>query len=247
MSDSLKTLCRLILLVCLFSNVHILPSLAGDLKDWGVLLLHGKGRAGGMDPVMGLLQQNGAHVMAPSMSWAYTYKTYDETLDEIGQYVRELKGQGVKKIAIIGQSLGSNMALGYANLRGGVTAVIANAPGHQPDHWLQWTKESLDKAKAMIAAGKGNEESTFTDSNQGRVYDIHVTAAAYYSFFDPNGKAVMAKNARAGGAKLLWVVGSYDRGAQSAARGGKIIHVDADHTGTVAAGAKDEVEWLMQQ
>ncbi len=218
---------------------------AADLNGWGVLLLHGKGASSGsMSPVAGALSAAGATVINPTFFWSSGYETHDQGLAQIGAYVAQLKAQGARRIALVGHSLGANMALGYAASRRGVQAVVAMGPGHQPDRTLAATGESVARAKAMIDAGRGNETASFADNNQGRVFQVTTTAAAYYSFFNPNGRAVIARNAGAGGAKVLWVVGTADRGAQMVARGGKTIMVGADHRSTPGAGAQEVVEWL---
>ncbi len=225
-----------------------LSAAAADLSGWGIVLLHGKGGGpGGMRPVEAALRAAGASTVAPTMSWSSGYVTYEQALDEVGAYVRQLKGQGAKRIAIVGQSIGANVALGYGAQRRGINAVVAMAPGHQPDRFYPRTQESLERAKAMIAAGHGNETASFLDINQGAVSTVQTTAAAYASFFDPKGKAVISRNAGAGGAKLLWVVGTGDPGAQQVARGGRVVTVPAGHFTTVQAGAQDVVEWLRAQ
>jgi pimeloyl-ACP methyl ester carboxylesterase len=221
------------------------PARAADLKGWGVVMLHGKGGGpGGLAPVTSALTRAGASVVAPRMSWASTYVTYDQALAEVGRYVAQLRARGARRIALVGQSLGANVAMGYAAQRGGVQAVVAMAPGHQPDVFIRQTGESLERARALVAAGRGNEVGAYTDINQGRISQVRTTAAAYASFFDPSGPALFSRNAGAGGASVLWVVGSGDPGAQRLARGGTIVNVQANHFTTPAAGAAQVVAWL---
>jgi len=224
------------------------PNLAAakDLKGWGVVVMHGKGgNPGNTASVASALSAEGAKVVNPSMSWASGYRTYNEALDEVARHVASLRSQGATRIALVGHSLGANIALGYGAQRGGVAAVVAMGPGHQPDRFIGKTKDSLARAKQAVAAGRGGETGTYLDSNQGRDFEIRTTAAAYVSFFDPAGPALMSKNAaNLKGAKLLWVVGTGDPGAQAVARGGKVVTVSGSHGQTPAAGAKDVVTWL---
>jgi pimeloyl-ACP methyl ester carboxylesterase len=230
-------------LLCLtFGVAH---ACAADLKGWGVVMLHGKGGGpGNLSPVASALTAAGANVVAPRMSWASTYVTYDQALSEVGRLVAALRARGARRIALVGHSLGANVALGYAAQRGSVQAVVAMAPGHQPAAFIGQTGESLARAKALVAAGRGAEVGSYTDVNQGRISQVQTTAAAYASFFDPSGQAVFSRNAGAGGAPVLWVVGTGDPGARRVARGGTIISVSANHFTTPAAGVTQTVAWL---
>ena len=191
------------------------------------------------------LKATGALVLSPTMSWSNSYRTYSQTLDEVSGHIASLRAKGATRIALVGQSLGANVALGYGAQRGDVTAIVAVAPGHQPDRFIGKTGESLARAKRAVAEGRGGETGTYMDSNQGRDFEIRTTAAAYVSFFDPEGPSLMSHNAaNLKGAKLLWVVGVRDEGAQSVARGGKVITVSGNHRTAADAGAKDVVAWL---
>jgi dienelactone hydrolase len=224
-------------------------AVAQSLGGWGVVLIHGKrGDTGNLAGLASSLSKEGAAVVQPTMSWTSRYRTYGETLSEIGGHVAALGSQGAKRIALVGQSLGANVALGFGAQHGGIDAVVALAPGHQPDRFAAKTAESLARAKKLVAAGRGSEVATFRDVNQGAEFDISTTAAAYVSFFDPSGPALMARNAgNLKGAKLLWVVGSADAGARAVARGGEIMTVQAGHGDTPNAGASKVVGWLRSQ
>jgi pimeloyl-ACP methyl ester carboxylesterase len=198
-----------------------------------------------MYPVASALQSAGARVVAPTASWSDGYVPYGAVLNEVGGYVAALRAQGVRRIAIVGQSLGANIALGYGAQRGGVDAIVAMAPGHKPDRMLRFTGESLQRAKAMMARGQGNARASFTDVNQGRAYEVSTTAAAYVSFFSPDGPALIQRNAaRLRHARLLWIVGTDDPGARSVARGGKVMVVSGGHFQTPRNGAGAAVAWL---
>ncbi len=55
---------------------------------------------------------------------------------------------------------------------------------------------SIQKAREMVASGRGAESAEFEDSNQGRERVIRTSAAVYVSYFDPEGLAAMRKNAQ---------------------------------------------------
>jgi len=62
-----------------------------------------------------------------------------------------------------------------------------------------------------VAAGKGNERHSFHDAIQGVPTVVMATPFVYMSMFDPNGPAVIPKNAAAMPAvPFLWVAGTLD-------------------------------------
>lgn len=239
-----KIIFGFVALVCFTS--FALAAQAKDLKDWSVVVLHGKGgTSAGMRPVTMALEAAGAKVIAPTASWSKGYKTYDATLREVAGYVAEARAKRLKRIAIVGQSLGTGVALGYGAHRGDVDAIVAMAPGGDPARLAKFTGESLQRAKQMVASGHGNQTASFVDVNQGRQYQVNTTAAAYVSFFDPSGPANMGRNAanlKVG--HLLWIVGTGDARARAKAHGGKIITVPGGHFETPKNGAQEVVTWL---
>jgi len=221
-------------------------ALAKDLKGWGIVVMHGKGgKPASMSQVSSALTAAGAIVVTPTMSWSNGYKTYPQTLDEVAGHIAALRAKGATRIALVGQSLGANVALGYGAQRGGVAAVVAMAPGHRPEAFIGKSGESLARAKQAVASGHGGDVGSYLDTNQGRIYQVQTTAAAYVSFFDPAGPAVMSRNASAlKGASLLWIIGNGDAGAQAVAHGGKIVRVSGGHFDTPKIAAPEVVTWL---
>jgi dienelactone hydrolase len=240
-----KSLGLCMVLACL-AAMMALPADAKDLKGWGIVVMHGKGgRPGSMEVVSSALQTAGAVVLTPTMSWSSGYRTYSQALDEVAGHIAALKAQGATRIALVGQSLGANVALGYGAQRGGIAAIVAMAPGHRPEAMLRKTGESLSRARQAVAAGRGGEADTYADINVGREFTVRTTAAAYVSFFDPDGPALMTRNAgRLRGARLLWIIGDGDPLARAVVEGGTVINVTAGHLDTPKAGAAPAVDWL---
>jgi pimeloyl-ACP methyl ester carboxylesterase len=225
------------------------PVRALDYRSTGFVLVHGK--AGGahlIAPLAQALRARGARVATPTMSWLRGFRTYDETLDEIGAAVAGLQRAGVSRIVLGGHSLGSNLSIGYAARRGGVVLVLAMAHGHRPDFIARVTGDSLARARAMVAAGQGRQKAQFDDFNQGRTYPITTTAQAYLDFFDPSGPAGQAARGNAGGTRVLWVVGTGDRPAMndSASSFGQRIVVEANHQTTPRVALPQIMAWLDQ-
>ncbi|ARQ00250.1 alpha/beta hydrolase [Pseudorhodoplanes sinuspersici] len=189
-----------------------------NLTGLGVVLLHGKGGTP-TSMIEGLnesLRNEGALVDAPELPWSARRiydATYEQAMTEIDAAVERLKQAGAKNIAVIGHSLGANAAIGYAARRPGLHAVVALAPGHLPEAWALRirTKSAIARAKQLIAAGHGDVPTSFPDLAQGIPFSIKATPVVYLSMFDPEGPAVMPKNAAAmEPVPFMWVAGVAD-------------------------------------
>src|SRR5215470_2146757 len=193
------------------------PVGAANLQGTGVVFLHGKGVwAGAFDGgIPSALAAEGAVVASPEMPWSFARiygATYDEAMREIDAAVAGLKGRGATRIVIIGHSLGANAAIGYAARRSGIAAVVALSPGHLPEspEMRDRTAEAVVQARALVAAGEKSRRA-WPDRIQGIPTFATASPAVYLSMFDPNGPAVIPKNAAAlHGVPLLWVVGRSD-------------------------------------
>ena len=93
--------------------------------------------------------------------------------------------------------------------------MIALAPGHAPEarSMTKLVGADVQEAKALIAGGKGKVQRRFTDTNQGQTYSIMTTPEIYFSWFNPEGSAVMPRSAASFTTPipLLVVVGNHDR------------------------------------
>jgi pimeloyl-ACP methyl ester carboxylesterase len=188
------------------------------LSGFGIVLIHGKGGTPttGIEGLHEALKRQGALVEAPEMPWSARRiydATFDQAMTEIDAAVERLKKAGAQKIAVIGHSLGANAAIGYGARRKGLHGVVALAPGHLPEAWALRARTSgaIADARKMIAAGKGNVRMSFPDLAQGIPFQVRATPEVYLSMFDPDGPAVMPKNAAMmDDVPLLWIVGVAD-------------------------------------
>lgn len=201
-----------------FSGFGTARAQSVDLKGFGVVLLHGKGGSP-TTMIEGLaesLKDAGALVETPEMPWSRRRiydATYEQAMAEIDLAVQKLKWAGATRIVIAGHSLGANAAIGYAARRDGLAGVIALAAGHLPEAWALRlrTKGAISRAKDMIASGKGDVRVSFPDLAQGIPFSVRATPEVYLSMFDPEGPAVIPRNAAAmGDVPYLWVVGVAD-------------------------------------
>lgn len=233
-----------------------------NLAGVGVVLIHGKiyGPGKFSEELIADLQAEGAHVVTPEMPWRLHRmydKSFDGALELIGNSIENVKARGARKIVLAGHSMGANAAIAYAAKHPGLDAVIVMSPGHLPEteEMARHTRKGIAKAKNMIAEGKGKKRGFFFDLVQGWSVPLRTTAEIYLSYFDPEGPAVMPKNARAmHEVPLLWAVGKQDpifrRGPEYvftlAAKHPKscFVKADAGHTDTPKVARKDIVAWL---
>jgi pimeloyl-ACP methyl ester carboxylesterase len=265
-----------VLLACTFVTVAalMLPNMSSAASDerlqgLGVVYLHGKASWPGAfnGGILSALRDEGALVATPEMPWSFHRRyaaTYDQAMAEIDVAVAELKEKGARRIVIIGHSLGANAAIGYAARRPGMTelaGIVALSPAHLPEvgDMREFVADAVARAKKLVAEGKGDEPQTFPDMAQGIPLIAHATPLVYLSWFDPDGPAVIPKNAAAIGAAphpvpLLWVVGKLDpidrRGPEyafdAAAKNpkSKYIEVFAGHLTTPLVARKQVVAWI---
>jgi pimeloyl-ACP methyl ester carboxylesterase len=158
-------------------------------------------------------------------------------------------------------SLGANAAIGYAARHPELAGVVALAPGHLPDvgNLRSFVSDAVGRAKTLIAEGKGNVPLSFPDMAQGIPLTATATPTVYLSWFDPEGPAVIPKNAALMGAApspvpLLWVVGKLDpidrRGPEYAFNAlaknpkSRYVEVIAGHLTTALVARGHVIDWI---
>lgn len=126
------------------------------------------------------------------MPWAQR-RSYDEpyavALAAIGAQVAAFRAQGFGKVLVAGQSFGANAVVAYLAEGGDADAAVVLAPGHTPKSWYErgTSKEAVDKAREMVAAGKGRDTLSITDINQGERRSMSMRADVMLSYFEPEG------------------------------------------------------------
>jgi pimeloyl-ACP methyl ester carboxylesterase len=254
------------ILIALLAPAFAAAAAGASRQGFGIVYLHGKASWPGAlnGGILSALEDEGALVAKPEMPWSFNRRyaaTYDQAMAEIDAIVAELKAKGATRIVVIGHSLGANAAIGYAARHPDLAGVVALAPGHLPEAapMRGFVSDAVARAKQLIADGKGDVSQGFPDMAQGIPLVAHATPRVYLSMFDPDGPAVIPKNAAAIGAEkppvpLLWVVGKLDpidsRGPEyaydAAARNpkSKYIEVFAGHLTTPLAAHKQVIEWI---
>lgn len=228
----------------------------------GAVMIHGKRDSawGSLSSTASALSGAGIKTISPEMPWSssrYLTGTWSDAMAEIGQAVATLRGQGATRIVLVGHSLGCPAAMSYAASRSGVAALVLTAPGHSPAGFYKITPEvrySVDRARAMVKSGRGNEVTEFADNNQGNVFSVRASAAQYLSYFDPKGPCEMRNTAGRIGCPALWVVGTNDSVVnwgggigRQVTRRPKSLYLEipgANHRSTPSAASSEIVQWL---
>jgi pimeloyl-ACP methyl ester carboxylesterase len=206
------------------SALTLLALPAAAQERIGVLMLHGKSPGNNQDrnflPTKALLEKEGMLVAFPDMPWSrnrYLDGNWDKAMSEIGAQVATLRSQGAGKIVLIGHSLGVPAAMSFAARGGDVQALVLLAPGHIPRGYytmpfLKPVRDSVDEARALVAAGKGDSNERFSDINQGKQQTIVTTAKNFLSYFEPESDADMGVTAPRipPGTPVLTVLGDDD-------------------------------------
>lgn len=250
-----------IILLAWIASVAVAPAFAAERL--GIVLLHDKN-----DPpdrqlteVVRLLRNVGFDVQTPEMPWSQKRgfdATYQQALVEIGMAVQGLRLGGATQVALVGHGLGANAALGYAASRGGVFAIAALAPSHDPERHREVYLPDVRKARSLMNSAGGHARSMFTDIAQDKDYDLSTTAEVYLSFSDPDGAAVMPRNCAAlkEPIPLLWVVGlgdplchlgsSYAYAKAPGHSASRYAEVEAEHQEVPRKAARMVAEWLRE-
>lgn len=173
----------------------------------GVLMLHGKNPGNNMDPnfspMKGTFERQGWLAIVPDMPWSrgrYLDGNFDKAMTEIAGHVKSLRDQGATKIVIVGHSMGVPTGMAHAARGGDVNALVLLAPGHIPAGYYTFScckvvHDSINEARALVAAGKGDSRERFSDINQGRQQTVVTTAKDFLSWFDPTSDAEMSVTA----------------------------------------------------
>jgi esterase/lipase len=239
-----------------------LPARAQDRL--GVVLVHGKaGLPQQFTPMAETLAARGYLTEQPEMCWSRNRiydRLYLDCLHDIDAAVGRLKARGATAIVVLGMSLGGNGALGYGARHPGLKAVITLVPGHAPEFISRRPEiaQSLEQARTLIAAGRGDVPTTFMDVNTRTTsfnFQVTTTPNIYLSFFTPDSAAVMPTNAARLTAPLLYVAANNDPSQRG--RGyifdrapahplNRYLTVNSDHIGTPAAAREAVMSWLKE-
>ena len=252
----------LLLIVVALLHLAVGPAHAAE-ADTGIVLLHGKRDKPPtrVQPLARQLQGAGYRVATPDMPWSGLREYdvgYPQALAEIEAAAQALRDKGARRIVVIGQSFGGNGALAYAASGRAVDAIAVLSPGHTPEReqFRKAVEASVDKARAMRAAGQGADKAWFDDRNQRMSRTVRTTADIYFSYFDPEGLGNMQLTAAKvpAGVPIFMAVGTADGMAgvaeasilRKAPPNEKSLYLllPADHLSLVNVVAPELIGWL---
>ena len=185
-------------------------------------------------------------------------KPFLECLAELEAPIARLTSRGARAIVVAGMSQGGAGALAFGARRPSLAGIIALAPNGAPERLVRifpQVAESVAKARAMVAAGNGDQRASFTDLNNHGPFPVDTTAAIYLSFFDPTGLSNMLDNVSRLREPLLWVAGTADRTQPGPGYAftrapanplNRHVTVSADHLGTPTAAREAALAWLRE-
>lgn len=250
-----------LLLLVVFISLNIGVASAQEEKACALVLMHGKWHNPRDFGFFGSRLEPNCAFKSIEMPWSKR-RNYDEpyavALAEIKTQVETFHKEGYKRVILVGHSFGANAALAYMAELGDADGVISLAAGHSPAY--MYTNgigaAAVDKARELVASGKGNETLNMDDLNQGRRQSISMSATTLLSYFDPQGLGHMpGTSARfKKPVPLLWVVGTkdplYPFGSAYAFDlapkhpASKYVVVQADHIGTPDAAVGEVLAWI---
>lgn len=194
---------------------------ASPVDKVGIVLMHGEQGAPGrvIDRLAADLEKGGYLVGRPDMCWSArrSYEApFDACLAAIDDAIVKLKNLGATSIVVGGFSLGGNAAIAFGAGHPGLLGIIALAPAHDARAIAENADiaASVERARQLVAGGKGDDETSFSDVGfgPGGAYttEVAATPTIYLSFFGLASPASIPDNTRRLTAPLLWVAGSGD-------------------------------------
>ncbi|HEX9568501.1 MAG TPA: hypothetical protein VIG92_02320 [Rhodospirillales bacterium] len=205
-----------LLLAAVAGAFTTMPAIAAD--KIGIVLMHGLGETADAKSPMGKfakeLESFGFVVVVPEMPWSKKRsldKGIDDTVAEIDKAVAELKAKGATKFIVGGHDIGANAALAYGIRREHIRGVLVIKPEVTPERaeFQKAANNDFMKAKQLISAGKGDEKAEFMDGVNGKKGVLKTTAKIYISWYDPDGNALLPKNAAKlnNATSVMWMIG----------------------------------------
>jgi len=230
----------------------------------GIVVMHGSGSSSaGMSYLAERLRQPGWMVANIDMPWSSAGQ-FSEPVEAAEKKVlaelERLRSRGATRLVLVGYSKGGLFAAHIAG-KVKVDALVAIAPNGGSDQ--KKLGDQLDKAKALVAQGRGQERTLLKDGDVvgGDIrYDLPgAVPASYLTWFDPQGAMNFERIWRdlRPGTPVLLIVPTKDLAnlvkikrplyeGLPAHTANKLYEPDTDHLGAVSASEAEIVRWLSQ-
>ncbi len=160
----------------------------------GIVIMHGKGGSPTrhVSDLASSLEGKGYLVANLEMPWSGR-RNYDVNVSaavkEVESAFDTLRSKGAQKLFVAGHSQGGVFAI-YLGTKLSVDGIIAIAPGGNVGNptFREKLGESVGLARKLIAEGKGDEKTSFSDYEGAKgIYPVLTTPSLYISWFDPDG------------------------------------------------------------
>jgi pimeloyl-ACP methyl ester carboxylesterase len=164
----------------------------------------------------------GITVYLPSMPWSRKWNGTAEDAAAAVDALVAVAAQDGRKVVVGGQSMGAAFSLVWrpADAPPAVVGKLLTSPGHMLDmfpptaQFWKGVMPSLNKAKALIAAGKGQEMARFEGTNTSGTNllseNYEMRPVVYASFHDPEVFPSLRKALPQNKLPVYWGVGSRD-------------------------------------
>ena len=160
----------------------------------GIVIMHGKGGSPTrhVSDLASSLEGKGYLVANLEMPWSGR-RNYDVNVSaaekEVESALDTLRSKGAQKLFVAGHSQGGVFAI-YLGTKQSLDGIIAIAPGGNVGNptFREKLGGSVELARKLIAEGKGDEKTRFSDYEGAKgIYPILTTPSLYVSWFDPDG------------------------------------------------------------
>lgn len=160
----------------------------------GIVIMHGKGGSPTrhVSDLASSLEGKGYLVANLEMPWSGR-RNYDVNVSaavkEVESALDMLRSKGAQKLFVAGHSQGGVFAI-YLGTKQSLDGIIAIAPGGNVGNstFREKLGDSVELARKLIAEGKGDEKTRFSDYEGAKgIYPILTTPSLYVSWFDPDG------------------------------------------------------------
>jgi pimeloyl-ACP methyl ester carboxylesterase len=181
-------------LVALFATVAQPAEAQSPEAKIGVVIMHGKGGSPTrhVADLASFLEAKGYLITNLEMPWS-ARRQYDVDVGgaekEVEAALAELRRRGATKLFVAGHSQGGLFALHCGGTHA-IDGVVAIAPGGNVGNLIfrQTLGEAVERARKLVAQGKGDEKTTFIDFEGSKgTFPVSATPVAYLSWFRPDG------------------------------------------------------------
>jgi len=232
----------------------------------GIVLMHGKDSSPKYleSDLRSPLERQGFLVANLDMPWSRRH-AYDANVASAERQVEGaldgLRTRGATSVFVAGHSQGGLFAL-YFGGKHSIDGVVAIAPGGNAGSPLfrEQLGDSVRRARALIADGKGDGKTTFMDFDGSRgAFPVTCTPASYLGWFDPDGamnelRAVRNLNPKV---PVLFIVPKRDYPFLLQAKRlmfdglpahplTRLFEPDSDHLGAPSASRDEIVRWTRE-